>query len=211
MKDKNGSILILVLVFGSIFILLFGGMVGFIFAQYRQGNEKVVFGQALNIAEAGANYSRWHLAHSPSDYDFSGIYDFNDPEGTAIGKYSLEVTPPAECSTIVAIKSTGWTNDNPEIKRTVSVRFGRPSLAQYAFITNTDVWFGENAESEWTAFKTPFPLRPKKRTPASQCTAAVRPKPSPASGEAEAAGAKVCGNILCQPLILTPSLLTWRN
>ena len=146
MKNNNGSILMLVLVFGAIFVLIFGGLAGFIFTQYRQSKEKVVFNEALNIAEAGANYTRWHLAHAPSDYNFSGTYDFNDPEGGTIGQYTLEVTPPAECSTIVTIKATGWTNDYPDVKRTVSIRFGRPSLAQYAFLTNTDVWFGIDEE-----------------------------------------------------------------
>jgi len=32
--------------------------------------------------------------------------------------------------------------DNPAQKRTVTVRYGIPSLAKYAFLTNTDVWIG---------------------------------------------------------------------
>jgi hypothetical protein len=138
--------MMLVLVFGAIFLFIFSGLVGLIANQYQQSREKVALNEALNIAEVGANYSRWHLAHAPTDYNFSGTYDYTDPEGGIIGHYTLEVIPPAECSTVVTIKATGWTDKYPEIKRTISIRFGRPSLAQYSFLTNTDVWFGADEE-----------------------------------------------------------------
>lgn len=145
-RKQNGSIMMLVLVFGAIFIFIFSGLVGFISTQYRQSRQKVAFNESLNIAEVGANYSRWHLAHAPTDYNFSGTYNYTDPEGGIIGHYSLEVTPPVECSTMVTIKATGWTEEYPSMKRIISIRFGRPSLAQYAFLTNTDVWFGADEE-----------------------------------------------------------------
>ena len=144
--SSRGSIVTLVLVFGGIFVLIFSGLVGFISLQYSQSKQKVAFNQALNTAEAGANYGRWHLAHAPNDYTFSGIYDYSDPERGIIGQYKLEIIPPGECSTIVEIRSTGWSQDYPEVKRTVSIKFGRPSLAQYAFLTNSDVWIGDNEE-----------------------------------------------------------------
>jgi len=146
LKTQKGAIITLVLVFGAIFILIFGGLAGFIFAQYRQSKQKVAFNEALAVAEAGANYARWHLAHASNDYNFSGTYDYNDPEGGRVGQFSLEISQQGECSTIVNIKSTGWTDDFPNAKRVISVRYGRPSLAQYSFLTNSDVWFGENEE-----------------------------------------------------------------
>ncbi len=136
----------LVLVFGGIFVFLLAGLIGLVFVQNHQSHQKAALTEALNVAEAGANYGRWHLAHAPDDYTFSGTYGFNDPEGGIIGHYLLEITAPSECSTVTAIKSTGWTDDYPEMKRTISVTFGRPSLAQYAFLTNVDVWFGENED-----------------------------------------------------------------
>jgi len=142
--NQAGSILTLVLVFGGIFVLIFSGLVAFISVQYNQSKQKVSYNEALNVAEAGASYTRWHLAHAPNDYTFSGIYNYADPERGIIGQYNIEITPPGECSTIVEIKSTGWSQDYPEIKRTVKIRFGQPSLAQYAFLTNSDVWIGDN-------------------------------------------------------------------
>lgn len=141
---QNGAILTLVLVFAGIFVLIFGGLVSFISLQYQQSKEKVSYYRALTIAEAGANYSRWHLAHAPNDFSFSGTYDYSDPETGVVGKYNVTVTPPTTCSTIVSIKATGWSLDYPNVKRTVLVTFGRPSLAQYAFLTNSDIWIGPN-------------------------------------------------------------------
>jgi hypothetical protein len=145
-KKETGAILTLVLVFAGIFVMIFSGLVGYIFLQYQQSKQKVASEQALAIAEAGANYSRWHLAHAPNDYSFSGTYDYRDPETDVVGKYSLDISEPAACSTITTNKATGWSLDYPDVKRAVMIRFGRPSLAQYAFLTNSDVWIGENEQ-----------------------------------------------------------------
>ena len=145
-KKEQGSIVALTLVFGSLFIFIFTGLAGFIGVQLNQSKQKVAFYEALNVAEAGANYARWHISHEPMNYDFSGTYDYTDPEGSVIGQYTLEITSSGECSTIVQIKSTGWTMDFPDVKRTILTKFGRPSLAQYSFLTNSNVWFGENEE-----------------------------------------------------------------
>ncbi|MCG2690653.1 hypothetical protein L6249_01105, partial [Candidatus Parcubacteria bacterium] len=68
------------------------------------------------------------------------------PSSDSSGVFSLEITPPVSSSTIVRIKSTGWVNNYPLVKRTIEARCGMPSLAKYSFLTNSDVWFG-NAES----------------------------------------------------------------
>jgi len=145
-NSKKGAIVTMVLVFGAIFIFLFSGMVGFVVTQYHQISQKVAINEALAIAEAGANYARWHLAHSPNDFSFSGTYDYKDIEGKTVGQYQLEIIQPGECSTMVEINSTGWSSDYPDAKRKILIRYGRPSLAQYSFLTNSDVWFGENEE-----------------------------------------------------------------
>ena len=143
---QRGAILTLVLVYGAIFVLLFSSLSGFVFFIYRQSREKIVLSKAMAIAEAGVNWSRWHLAHSPSDFTFSGTYNYTDQESGVIGQYELEVTAPPACSTTATIRSTGWTSELPDIKRAITVRYGQPSLAQYAFLTDADVWFGENED-----------------------------------------------------------------
>lgn len=143
---NKGIIITLVLVFGAIFLLLLAGLLGFILLQHRQSLQRVSWNEALDIAEAGVNYSRWHLFHAQKDFNFSGTYDYKDPEGKILGKYQLEITSPSGCDSAVKIKSTGWTLKFPNTKRTLQVKYARPALAKYAFLTNSNVWFGEDEE-----------------------------------------------------------------
>ena len=105
--------------------------------------------QALQIAEAGINYYQWHLAHYPNDYkdgtNENGPYIHNYVDidtQTIIGQYSLVITPPSDGSTIITIESTGQTTNNPSIKKTVTARYGIPSLALYSFLSNDVIWIG---------------------------------------------------------------------
>jgi len=146
MKNQKGTIITLVLVFGAIFIILLGGLLSFILLQLRQSQQKVAWEEALQVAEAGVNYSRWHLAHAPKDFNFSGIKDFKDPEGAIIGKYQLEIIPPTGCDQAVKIKSIGWRLDFPNLDRTLQIKYTKPVLAKYGFLTNSNVWFGPEEE-----------------------------------------------------------------
>ncbi len=109
--------------------------------------------QAFQIAEAGINYYQWHLAHFPSDYwdgnasTTSGpyVHNYTDfDQQTVLGKFELSVIPPSVGSTVVTIKSKGYTISNPKQTRTITVRYGIPSLAKYGFLTNENVWIGDN-------------------------------------------------------------------
>lgn len=155
--------LIVALSLASVFIVIAGGLAILGVYKYKLYLRKTAKTQALHIAEAGVNYYRWHLAHAEEDF-FDGTgsdpdgnppngpyqHTFNSPTGEIEGYFSLEITPPIVGSTITTIKSTGWTNDFPSIKRIIEVRYGIPSLAHYSFLTNSDVWFGnsENVSGE---------------------------------------------------------------
>ena len=140
---SQGIITTYVLVFGGIFLLLLSGLLGFVLLQHRQSLERAAWQESLEIAEAGANYVRWHLAHAPSDFGFSGDYDYKDPEGEIIGQYSLEIIPPSGCDSSVKIQSTGATSQFPNVDRTVAITYAKPALAKYSFLTNSNVWFGQ--------------------------------------------------------------------
>ena len=139
---SRGIITVYVVIFGGIFLVLLSGLFGFIILQNRQSLQRLAFAQSLEIAEAGLNYARWHLAHAPSDFNFSGDYNYQDPEGELMGQYSLEITAPSGCDSSVNIKSTGRTSRFPDVARKVQIKYAKMALAQYAFLSNSSVWFG---------------------------------------------------------------------
>jgi len=143
-----GSASVLVLLYGVVTSVFIGGVVVLASLLYNSIVRINAYEQSLSIAEAGIHYYRWHLAHSPNDFtDGTGhagpyIHEYRDPQGTLIGRYSLTITPPEPGSTMVIINSKGSTVAYPEVSRTIEVRFGIPSLAQYSFLYNANAWFG---------------------------------------------------------------------
>ncbi len=146
-RKSQGSILPLILVFGAMLLMLFIGVLNFLTVQQRSGVDEAFREQALEAAEAGMEYYRWRLAHAPTDYSTTHQIeqDVLDPQGSVIGHYSLTVTPPDSCSSPVKVTSVGYDVHEPGIKRTLNVQLGKPSLAQYAFLLNSNVWFGPSA------------------------------------------------------------------
>ncbi len=151
-QAEKGYITIIILItitISSIILFSFGALVG---TQYTISQRQTAVEQSLQIAEAGLNYYRWHLAHAPNDFTQGTgqpgpyITDFTDPQGGVTGQYSIEVTPPENGSYIVTIQSTGWTLTNPQITRTITATYGRSSMAQYAFLHNSNIWLGSGLE-----------------------------------------------------------------
>ena len=112
--------LFFVLVFGSLaFTLIVLGVASFGIVENRAAYHKENREMAFQIAEAGANYYRWHLAHNNTDYqDGTGaagpyVHAYTDKNGTVIGHYSLNVIAPALGSTVVTVQSTGWLDAQP--------------------------------------------------------------------------------------------------
>lgn len=147
---QSGTALILVTVFTGVFLLIISGMLGVVYYQHRLNNQHIAKVQALHLAEAGVNYYRWHLAHDPDDFtDNTGtagpyVHNYEDPSSGLVGTFSLEIDPPDIGSTVVTIRSTGWVDKYPNLKKTIEVRHGKYSLAHYSFLTNSDIWLGEN-------------------------------------------------------------------
>jgi Tfp pilus assembly protein PilX len=150
-NPSRGSILIFTIVIIFIFSLVMLGLLSYATSQIRVTRSAVDDQQAFQLAEAGTNYYEWHLAHYPADF-WDGnasttpgpyVHTYIDTDtNQSVGQYSLTITPPAVGSTVVTVQSTGIPASNPKEKRTVTVRYGIPSLAQYAFLTNGDAWIG---------------------------------------------------------------------
>jgi hypothetical protein len=158
---QKGETIVLVLVFGFVFLIILSGITGLVLNQYKLSRQREAYNQALEIAEAGVNYYRWHLAHSPEDFCDGNspgsencqsppygpfVHEYKDPEGGTIGTFSLKITPPSGCYSQIIIESTGKSSDFPNLERTISINYAKPSLARYAFLTNSNVWFGEDEE-----------------------------------------------------------------
>jgi len=145
---SKGTITPALLIITGAFLVVLYGILFVLSLQFDYSGRQVGGEQALHIAEAGVNYYRWHLAHDPDDFtDGTGQpgpyeHEYYDPEGKPIGKFSLEITPPSEGSSIVTISSTGSTYQFPKIKRKITVQYGIPSFARYSFLSNSSSWYG---------------------------------------------------------------------
>ena len=148
-KKQHGAILIYLIIIIAVFVMIMLPVVADFAGKIQILRSSISREQAFQIAEAGVNYYQWHLAHFSDDYqDGTGqagpyIHDYIDFDTQQkIGQFSLVITPPAAGSTIVTIQSTGWIEEQPNLQRTVTVKYGIPSLAQYAFLSNDVIWIG---------------------------------------------------------------------
>lgn len=143
----QGVITTYVLVFGTIFLILLGGLLGFILLQLKQSAQKVAWNEALEVAEAGINYYRWCL-NNGVEANCQTERGFQDLTGNLIGTSTIEITSFVNCgiTTSRQIASTGFTKDFPDLKRKVSVLYARESVAKYSYILNDNVWIGSDHE-----------------------------------------------------------------
>ncbi len=149
-SQQSGYLLIMTLVFSSVLLTIVTSMIGFAVVQSRAISAKIQYEQAGQIAEAGLNYYKWYLAHHPGDMTHGTgnpgpyVFTYYDPEGEAIGEYSLEIQSTQFCgeTSSVRIESVGHTYANPDAQRKLSARYARPTVADYAFILNSSVWAG---------------------------------------------------------------------
>lgn len=148
---EGGYVTMLVLVFAGVFFVILSALSGFILIQNKVQIAKENREKAFQIAEAGLDYYKWFLAHFPSDLqDGTGeagpyVHSYSDPEGGVIGNFSLDITGNTQCGVItsVDITSAGVTDNDPTLSRVLLGKYARPSIAEYAFILNTDDWKAE--------------------------------------------------------------------
>ncbi len=152
---RRGSMLLFVMIFGGLgFSLIVLGISGYSISESAASRYDKNREQAFQIAEAGVAYYRWHLAHNKDDFSDGTngapgpyVHSYVNKDGVTIGHFSLVITPPSAISTIVAIKSTGWLDSQPNSRRTIKVKLGFPSLTDFSFLTNAAVWIGANEQT----------------------------------------------------------------
>ncbi len=168
MKIKNfgnkGSVLVYIMIIAVIGMIVLLGLGTFVVSRHKSSQYAANREKAFQIAEAGIYWYRWYLAHhvegktvqQKKDFWASGtavgtgadpyVAQVNDPEGGVLGQYELKVTPPNADSTIVIVKSTGYTLKNPNVKRTIQVRFRQPAWCEYSVVADDFMRFGEGTE-----------------------------------------------------------------
>jgi len=149
---QNGQIIVQAMVFSTIAILMIGGLVGWAGTNIEVSRQSLDKERAIQYAEAGIDYYRWHLAHARTDYqDGTGApgpyaHDVKDKNGNTVGQFSLNIIPPIVGSTKVRIESTGIPQNNPYLRRTIAVEMAIPSFAKYSVVANDNMRFGEGTE-----------------------------------------------------------------
>ncbi len=137
----NGGTLLMTLVFVSMFVIIFSAIAGLVNRTYHESILQAQDETAFQIAESGLNFARWRLAHDPDNYA-AAVSTVDDQFAGNLGQYDLTFTAPDPGSTVVMITSVGVTATQPGRSVTLRARYGRPSLARFASITNSDVWYG---------------------------------------------------------------------
>ncbi len=144
---QTGSVTLLVLIFGGIFLAVLTSLSGYLLAQNRLQDTTRIRAEAFSVAEAGLEYYRWHLAHFPTDLQngtgHAGPYPISlSPVGTS----TLSIIPNTSCGQTISINisSTGTATEDPSFPATLVARYAQPSVASYDVITNNAMWFGSD-------------------------------------------------------------------
>jgi hypothetical protein len=149
---RRGIILINALVLGTVALTVTVALISWGATVLKSTKTMDSREQAFQIAEAGVEYYRWHLAHAPQDFrDGTGsagpyVHSVKDADGDTIGQYSLTITPPPTGSTIVKVRSVGTITADPTISRTIQATLAIPSLAKFAVVANQNMRFGDGTE-----------------------------------------------------------------
>ncbi|RJQ34889.1 hypothetical protein C4556_01230 [Candidatus Parcubacteria bacterium] len=150
--SQSGVTVMLVLAFLGIFGLILGTVTSYALMQSKYGRALYAREQALHIAEAGLEYYRWFLAHNPAILQ-TGVglvspytYTVEDPEGGELGNAEVTATANSQCDAVqwIDLASEGVPNADTRFPRTLSVRYMLPSVAEYSYLLNSNVWAGSD-------------------------------------------------------------------
>ncbi len=145
---QKGFMLLGVLIFSAIAIIIVTAFVRWGQVSITLSRRVLAREQALDIAEAGIEHTRWYLSHFQSEYTFGTeddgpyTYPFYNKDGVQIGMYTITITPPMTGSSLVSIRSTGTLTSDSSVSRTINVKIAIPSFAKYAVVANDNMRFG---------------------------------------------------------------------
>ena len=163
---EKGIITPLILVITSILLIFAVALINWSVTEHKNAQKKIRTNQALQVAEAGVNYYKWHLEHDENNYrdgedwccdndpglslaDCGGVcgpynHSYTDYSGDNIGHFSLKITPPEVGSTVVTVESTGYAYADADNEKKITAQLGKRSLAEYSFLSSAPIWIGSD-------------------------------------------------------------------
>lgn len=138
---RRGAILVVVLVLLATTFTVAAAVAGLAMSIARQGSRTVARASAFHLAEAGLQQQRWRLAHDAGDAGNRQL-SYRDATGRAAGTITIQTETADPCTGRTRITATGAAAQHVSRARTVEATYGRPSLAQYAFLTDSTLYFG---------------------------------------------------------------------
>ncbi len=160
-KKQPGFIVTYILVFGVVFVILISAALTLILSQIKQAKHELAYEQSLQIAEAGLSRYKWYLTHKSQELSNGAEvgcppsncqdcqpchYEYNLPGIGNIGEYDINVIENRPCgiTTAVTVTATGWTKQFPDLQRKIKVHYIKPTVAEYSYILNDNVWAGSD-------------------------------------------------------------------
>jgi hypothetical protein len=153
--SQSGITTLLVIGFMGVFMLIVGTITSYALEQGKYGRALYSREQALSIAEAGLENFRWLIAHNTNAggtimSNGTGLgslpttYTVTDPESGTLGSAAITATPTYQCGAVqwMDLTSKGTSNAGVGFPRTLTARYMKRSVAEYAFLYNSTVWFG---------------------------------------------------------------------
>ncbi|MBU3942421.1 hypothetical protein KKA24_00380 [Patescibacteria group bacterium] len=146
-KTNKGSVVMIVLIFGIVFLIMIGGLFSFILFQMRASAQRLAWYQSLYVAESGVDYYKWCLNNQVQE-DCSFNKEYFDIQGNSLGEFSLEVKETISCGELIdrSINAVGWVSNFPSTTRKIAVTYGRISVGKFAYLLNDSVWAGSDRE-----------------------------------------------------------------
>jgi hypothetical protein len=151
---QKGTALITLLIVTSIALITTVAFVNWGTVLFRSSRHLEQFEKAYHAAEAGIEYYRWHLAHSPNDYrdgtnsteNGPFTHDFLNVDGDKIGEFDLYIEEPTTDQPFIRIRSVGRNLETPPTEREIVVDIAYPSLINYAIASNSNIRVGAGTE-----------------------------------------------------------------
>lgn len=150
---RRGVYLPMILIMSTLFMAFAVALVTLASANLRSAAHYERYISSMEVAEAGINYYMWHLSHNNTDYCDGGTcsgsapygpftHQYKDNAGREVGSYDLYITPPQTGEAITHVRAVGRVSGSNSA-RTIIADLGMPSFARYAFLSNTECWFGD--------------------------------------------------------------------